>query len=167
MWKKWAWILLLGTVAHRSFSLINVHLQTPTIPIYWCMQRTCSDTWVKCNFSSKEHPHSRHFRTCVETLYVFVQPSAQCLPLSKLLGFLWAVSKSDSISPRSHMATLQLSAPVKPFAMWERSALFMDTHLHMHLHTYFCIWLIHFAGAYRPPTAWFILASKSEHSELL
>lgn len=98
------------------------------------------------------------------TLYMFVQPSAQCLPLSKLLGFLWAVSKSDSISHRSHMATLQLSAPVKPFAMWERSALFMDTHMHMHLHTYLCIQLIHFAGAYRPPTAWFILPSKSENS---
>lgn len=80
-------------------------------------------------------PHSKQQEETFETLLMFVQPLAYCLPVSKLLGFLWAVSKSDSILPCSHMATLQLSAPVKPIAVWERSALSW-THIHMHLPTH-------------------------------
>lgn len=58
-------------------------------------------------------------------------------PQSNLWRFGEHVSESDSILPRFHMATLQLSAPVEPAAMWERSALSW-THTLLHLADSLC-----------------------------
>lgn len=84
------------------------------------------------------------------------QRLAWCVPLSKLLGFRRAISKSHSNLPCSHMATLQLPAPVKPTAVWEKVFSFTDTHIYTHTHSHTHLYTLTFASG------WFTLLKPTD-----
>lgn len=82
------------------------------------------------------HPHSKQFGTSVETLLMFVIVS----PCITIVGFSMRCQQSDSILPCSHMASLQLSAPVKPIAVWKGLLFPGHTLTHTYTHTFASGW---------------------------